>query len=171
MKVSFGLKHSNPTYSSTITLGIDTRIKNRENRRRLVFLKYLTQPSPEKMAPLFKEGISLNLVAFFSSRKSARKAGSPSHFFCFSERISFWKMARRATWTHSYPIFKMSTVGRAAGQCWDTGGPAHPLRAVARSKPRIWPQPYLSHCFKSHCNKNLILQIHPSTLAFASVTR
>lgn len=166
------LKHSNPTYSSTITLGIDIRIKNRENRRRLVFLKYLTQPSPEKMAPLFKEGISLNLVAFFSSRKSAKKAGSPSHFFCFSERISFWKMARRATWTHSYLRHsKCLPLAMLQDNAETRVALLTRLEQVARSKPRTRPQPYLSHCFKSHCNKTLILQIHPSTLAFASVMR
>lgn len=85
MKVSFMLKHSNPVYSSTITaltLGINVRIKKRENRRRVVLLKYLKQPSPEKTAPRFK-GISPNLMAFFSSGKSAKKAAHLDISFAF----------------------------------------------------------------------------------------
>lgn len=79
-------------------------------------------------------------------------------------------MARRASGTYSYPMFKMSTVGPGVGQRLDTGTPLTCLEHGARSKPGAQPQPYLSHYLKIHCNKNLILQNHPSILAFASAT-
>lgn len=64
MNVSFIVKHSNFTCSSTVTPGKKVRMKKGKQGESII-LKYLKEVSPEKTSPLLKEGISPNLL--FSS--------------------------------------------------------------------------------------------------------